>query len=1187
MKNIILLFAFSLKIMFVYSQCNDWTMNLVHNASFEDGDDSYLSSNPCIYGSAYICDQYLDVWESRYRHTSDIDDYGCYTWDWHSPDWFKVGVFQQPITTTAADGQLYIGMSDYELIQQQFFTNNKFDEGEHYILTAYIYLTLHNSDGTDNDYSKSILRFYAAKSKVEYKKENPNQNQYFCTDKYKDHENPNSIFILNDVNLNLLDKDKWIKVQFEFTAPSSLHDWFGIEMRNEQSSSECRWGYVLIDNISLALGCDNNCSSTDGIASICTTNYHTETEPFMVTGLNNITKAKFMIYPYFGQFPIWSKTIMYPQTKLAWDGKEGNSGAEAAAGMYIYKLLLTNDCVEDKEFSGTFTKVNASGTPTQYSIYMDYAGGVSKPPVPCCSLEPDIYIYNQILLQDKTIFSDPPTNSTNPALLYQAVHNIYAKDDIVPASNEVIFRAGNEIDIEPDFDVEYGADFTAEIKDCEELSSGKSLIISCVNDNYYVNDTINLFCFYKGFNEGIKYIWEFGDGTSSMERNPVIVYNDTGIYKIKLTIVDAEKNYAEASKNIHIHARPIIYGQLYNNVECGSAPVEGDTLILTFNGIMLDSIAYAITQEDGSFSFNDEKLSEIDNSLKYGIATKSGYKLQDTTTKYITEWIEGSPTSFVLRNVNEEWISRYSGIDSLDNAGTKVDLLGNIYVAGSERSYSNKWDMVLLKYDSSGTRKWVASYNDDYSLDDRVSDMAIDKDGNCIIVGSVSDPSIYPYTLTALAKYDTSGARQWGAMPQIPGSAASVTIDSLNNISFVSNWSYQNLFNAFTISKFDENGSLLWGPDYNMVMGYDTPYVYLYNRSMVTGRYSPRPKVMTDKSNNLIASVGDSANGFVLAKYSIDGSRLWKQAYVDGNTNIITDFDIDNDGNIYATGLNINSSTNYNWITIKYNPDGVIRWIASYEAGGNISLNNRITVDDLGNIFVTGKKNQDFNTIKYNPEGVLQWESTYDGISGSDDTPSDITLDKNGNIYVTGTFLYIIADQQTARSVTKGATLKYDTDGNLKWAEVLNEFTDVYDSPRDMIVSYNNNVYVTGRQYLTTGFGMLNLVKYSQCPANAANLKFDNHNTSDNEEYNNYSNFLYVYPNPNNGNMQVTYKLNENETGKFELYDMLGKNVYDKELLSGYNTFLINGTMLENGIYFYRAIAGEETMVTDKIIVIK
>jgi PKD repeat protein len=81
--------------------------------------------------------------------------------------------------------------------------------------------------------------------------------------------------------------------------------------------------------------------------------------------------------------------------------------------------------------------------------------------------------------------------------------------------------------------------------------------------------------------------------------------------------------------------------------------------------------------------------------------------------------------------------------------------------------------------------------------------------------------------------------------------------------------------------------------------------------------------------------------------------------------------------------------------------------------------------------------------------------------------------------------------------------------------------------------------------------------------------------------------YFNLYPNPNDGNMQVDYKIPENKTGILEIYDVLGRKLLNYSLSSGKNTFVISGSILNKGIYFYQATAGNKWISIGKIIVIK
>ena len=81
--------------------------------------------------------------------------------------------------------------------------------------------------------------------------------------------------------------------------------------------------------------------------------------------------------------------------------------------------------------------------------------------------------------------------------------------------------------------------------------------------------------------------------------------------------------------------------------------------------------------------------------------------------------------------------------------------------------------------------------------------------------------------------------------------------------------------------------------------------------------------------------------------------------------------------------------------------------------------------------------------------------------------------------------------------------------------------------------------------------------------------------------------YLEVNPNPNNGNMIVNYNIIGNEIGVFEMFDMLGRKVYTRELNNEETTFTFYGTFLSSGVYYYRAMVGQRKIGKGKVVVIR
>ena len=98
-------------------------------------------------------------------------------------------------------------------------------------------------------------------------------------------------------------------------------------------------------------------------------------------------------------------------------------------------------------------------------------------------------------------------------------------------------------------------------------------------------------------------------------------------------------------------------------------------------------------------------------------------------------------------------------------------------------------------------------------------------------------------------------------------------------------------------------------------------------------------------------------------------------------------------------------------------------WTRPFSGGSIVGVGT----DALGNVYVGGAhSNWDYGTIKYDPEGVEEWARYYD--SGSQqvaDVPTAFAVDSTGSSYVTG-----------LTGAGGVATVKYDSAGIEQWVAV-------------------------------------------------------------------------------------------------------------------------------------------------------
>jgi hypothetical protein len=78
-----------------------------------------------------------------------------------------------------------------------------------------------------------------------------------------------------------------------------------------------------------------------------------------------------------------------------------------------------------------------------------------------------------------------------------------------------------------------------------------------------------------------------------------------------------------------------------------------------------------------------------------------------------------------------------------------------------------------------------------------------------------------------------------------------------------------------------------------------------------------------------------------------------------------------------------------------------------------------------------------------------------------------------------------------------------------------------------------------------------------------------------------------VYPNPNNGNMQLQYQLEEGQRGVFALMDLAGKVIKEVKLEDGQRSLSITEDKIVNGIYFYRFMVEGQVVKTGKLVIAK
>jgi Beta-propeller repeat len=186
---------------------------------------------------------------------------------------------------------------------------------------------------------------------------------------------------------------------------------------------------------------------------------------------------------------------------------------------------------------------------------------------------------------------------------------------------------------------------------------------------------------------------------------------------------------------------------------------------------------------------------------------------------------------------------------------------------------------------------------------------------------------------------------------------------------------------------------------------------------------------------------------------------------------------LDPTGDIIVAGFvqGIPSVSNSKAVVIKY--DGttqVEEWRAELDLPRSSGV-AALTLDQSGNIYVTGLSNATLTTDFINPltgsdvfvaklnnaNGTTLWSRTLE--TPQQDEARSIAVDLQGNVYVTGTTLGTLPGQTSAGNVDS-FLVKYDTSGGLQW---LKQFGSAgLDESQAVAVDRSGRIYLTGE---TTG----------------------------------------------------------------------------------------------------------------------
>src|SRR5574337_751288 len=216
---------------------------------------------------------------------------------------------------------------------------------------------------------------------------------------------------------------------------------------------------------------------------------------------------------------------------------------------------------------------------------------------------------------------------------------------------------------------------------------------------------------------------------------------------------------------------------------------------------------------DGSGASNDEgyeiKLSDSGYVYVVGYTTTSATMQDIITIKYSTAGVQ-------------QWAQLYNGSFNNYDAGAalEVDAAGNVYVTGMETESNYTYDAVTIKYGPGGQQLWAQTYNGPGNFNDEPYDIDIDANNNVyVLVTSDTFYASQPNADIVVLKYNNSGTLQWRRVydSSFHGYeyAKKMAIDRNNDIIVAGYGFVTGNGNDIYLLKWNSSGAFQWFQDYN------------------------------------------------------------------------------------------------------------------------------------------------------------------------------------------------------------------------------------------------------------------------------------------------------------------------------------------------------------------------------------
>ena len=509
-----------------------------------------------------------------------------------------------------------------------------------------------------------------------------------------------------------------------------------------------------------------------------------------------------------------------------------------------------------------------------------------------------------------------------------------------------------------------------------------------------------------GNGEIITWSWDFGDGSTSTEQNPIHTYEEDGTYSVSLTVTDENSlvdTYTGSivvsatatfislapgymSINLDINLEPT--GELILQVGNLSNPIYGISLRIAYDSSNV--LFVGATEYENGFFFGSEAISfvnDVSSVIHLATTSTSGSGVSGSGILYKLEF-EGHSEGSHIVEILPDFLFFY------DSTGSEITIPNLI-------TYSATINVECIgEFDECGDCNGGGIEEGACDCEGNVEDCA----GECGGSAYVDECDICDDNSDNDCTQDCLGV--WG------GDAVEDMCGTCDNDP--SNDCVQ-----------DDCGE--WGGDGNCDIN-GIPVDWIRNYNITTGgdiAFCVQPT----NDGGFILSGAANYQGMLL-KTDSQGVLEWSQIYEKGVDDVLNSVIQNSDGGFVATGYYTNPFPGMVdlWI-IKTDESGNIQWEESYGTNNKNNWGSDIIEYSDGGYIVTGTKNDDGDNAnatlrKYNSGGSLLWSETY----SSSDYDEGISLIETSD----GNFV-LVGFSGTSHGAYKHFMVKADTDGNEIW----------------------------------------------------------------------------------------------------------------------------------------------------------